>query len=62
MGQPTNKTHTHTQKKQEYVQGVLEVLVDLHDGGLVTTAVTVVGSREDGHDIFIVTPIVALHH
>ena len=41
-------------------QGVLEVLVDLHDGRLVAAAVAVVGRAEDRHDVLVVRPRVAL--
>ena len=45
----------------ELQERVLHELVDLHDGGLVTATVAVVGRGEDGDDIAIVRPIVAIH-
>ena len=37
------------------------MLVNLHDGGLITASVAVVRCAEDGHHISILAPIVALH-
>jgi len=42
-------------------EGVAHVLVDLHDGSLVSASVAVVGSREDGHHVLLVSPVVSLH-
>ena len=42
------------------LQGLVEVLVHLHDGGLVAASVAVVGGAEDGHHIHDVGPVVAL--
>lgn len=41
------------------VQGVLHVLVDLHDCGLVTATVAVVGRREDGDYVPVMRPVAA---
>ena len=41
-------------------QGVLEAIVQLHEGSLVATAVAVVGSTEDGHHVLLMAPVVAL--
>ena len=43
-------------------EGVLEGVVQLHDGGLVAAAVAVVGGGEDGDHVAVVGPVVALHH
>ena len=43
-------------------EGILEGVVKLHDGSLVSTAVAVVGGGEDGDHVPVVTPVVALHH
>mmetsp|Transcript_19392 Transcript_19392/g.56728 ORF Transcript_19392/g.56728 Transcript_19392/m.56728 type:complete len:305 (+) Transcript_19392:329-1243(+) len=37
------------------------MLIHLHDGRLIAAAVAVIGRREDGHDVHLVTPIVAVH-
>lgn len=42
-------------------EGVLESIIQLHDGRLVATAVAIVGSTEDGHYVLVMTPVVALH-
>jgi len=41
---------------------VLNTIRHLHDSGLVAAPVAVVGRGEDGHDLVIVLPLVALHH
>ena len=41
---------------------LLEVLVNIHDGGLIVAAVAIVGGGEDSGDIFIVGGCIALHH
>ncbi len=46
----------------ELEERVLQVLVDLHDGRLVATAVAVVGSAEDGDYVLVVAPVVPVHH
>ena len=43
-------------------EGVFEGVVQLHDGGLVAAPVAIVGGREDGDDVPVVRPVVALHH
>ncbi|KAB8364839.1 hypothetical protein FH972_024702 [Carpinus fangiana] len=48
-------------KKEKNVQGIFKMLVNLHDGGLVAAAVAVVRRGEDGDDIPILAPVVALH-
>lgn len=40
---------------------MLHVLIELHDGSLVTAAVAVVGRREDGNDGLFVAPVVSFH-
>ncbi len=46
----------------ELKEGILHEFVDLHDGSLVTTAVAIVGSREDSDHVPFMSPIVAIHH
>ena len=43
-------------------EGILEGVVKLHDGSLVSTAVAVVGGGEDGDHVPVMAPVVALHH
>ena len=43
-------------------EGILEGVVKLHDGSLVSTAVAVVGGGEDGDHVPVVGPVVPLHH
>ena len=43
-------------------EGILEGVVKLHDGSLVSTAVAVVGGGEDGDHVPVVRPVVPLHH
>lgn len=43
------------------LQGVLQIIVQLHYGRLITTPIAVVRSTEDGDDIALMTPIEALH-
>ena len=38
------------------------MFVDFHDGCFVTTSVTVVGCREDSHNIALLTPVIPIHH
>lgn len=42
--------------------GLLEGLIHVHDGGLVSAAVAVVGCGEDGGDVFVVGAGIALNH
>ena len=53
---------THRRPEARAVQRVVEAVVELHDGGLVAAAVAVVWRAEDGHDVLLVRPVVALHH
>jgi hypothetical protein len=41
--------------------GLIYCIVNLHNGRLVTTAITVIGSRKDSDDTAVVLPLVALH-
>lgn len=43
------------------LQGVFQMLINLHDRSLVTTSVAVIWSAEDGHHISVLAPIVSLH-
>merc|ERR1719453_292399 len=43
-------------------ESVLQVLVDLHDGGLVAAAVAVIGGTENGDRVLFMAPVVSLHH
>lgn len=45
----------------ELQERILHELIDFHDGSFVTAAVAVVGRREDGDDVAVVRPIVAIH-
>ena len=45
----------------ELQEGVLEVIVDLHDRRLVTTPVAVIRCGKNRDDVAIMCPIVALH-
>mmetsp|Transcript_1685 Transcript_1685/g.4987 ORF Transcript_1685/g.4987 Transcript_1685/m.4987 type:complete len:273 (+) Transcript_1685:109-927(+) len=49
-------------RRVELQERVLQVLVDLHHGGLVAAAVAVVRGGEDRDDVTVMAPIVALHH
>lgn len=44
-------------KDCQNAQGILEVLINFHDGRLVPAAVAIVWCREDGHDVTIVRPV-----
>lgn len=48
---PRHQRLSRTRRRVELEESVLEVLVDLHDGGLVAAAVAVVGGREDCDDL-----------
>lgn len=41
---------------------VFQVLIDLHDGCLVTAPVAVIGGRKESHYIPILTPVIPLHY
>ena len=41
-------------------EGVLQMLVNLHDSSLVTTAVAVIWRTENRNDIAILAPVIAL--
>jgi len=43
-------------------EGILQGVVELHDGSLISTSVTIIGSREDGDHISVMGPVVPLHH
>lgn len=43
-------------------ESVFHEFVDFHDGCLVTASVAVVGSGENGDNVFFMSPIVATHH
>ena len=42
------------------VQSVFQMLIDFHDSGLVAAPIAVVWRTEDGDDILLVAPVVAL--
>lgn len=44
-----------------YSQGILQILINLHNRSLITTPVAVIRRTEDGNHIPILTPIVPLH-
>lgn len=37
------------------------MLINLHDGSLITTSVAVIGCTENGHHVPVLTPIISLH-
>lgn len=41
---------------------VINVIVNLHNGGLIATSVAIVGGREDSHHSSIVLPLITLHN
>jgi len=45
----------------ELQESVLEMLVNLHDGSLVTAAIAVVWRREDRYHVSILRPVVPVH-
>lgn len=45
------------ERRQRDLQGIFEVLVDLHDRRLIAASVTVIGSREDRNDVAVVRPV-----
>lgn len=47
-------------KRSISLQGVFQVLINLHDGSLVTTAVAVIWRTEDGDHVSVLAPVVAL--
>lgn len=49
-------------RRVELEEGILQVLVDFHDSSLVAAAIAIVGCTEDCDYMFLVTPVVALHH
>lgn len=59
-----NIMHTHAKERESNnnLQGLVEVLVHLHNGRLVAAAVAVVGGAEDSHHVHRVRPVVAVHH
>ena len=46
---------------QIHSQGILQMLIDLHNRCLITASVTVIGRTEYCDDVPILTPVVALH-
>ena len=46
----------------ELQEGILESVVQLHDGGLVAAAVAVVRGGEDRHYVPVVGPVVPFHY
>lgn len=57
----SNRDKHKKDKKVGYAQGVFQVLVNLHDCGLVTTAVAVIRGGKYRNDVSVLTPVVALH-
>ena len=45
----------------ELEERVFAMVVHLHNGGFVATSVAVVGCGENGHNVTVVRPIVAIH-
>jgi len=50
-----------TRSRVELKEVVLHELINLHDGGLITTAVAIVGCGEDSDDVALVRPVVSVH-
>ena len=48
-------------KAESDLQGILQMLIDLHYRSLITASVAIVWSGEDGHHVPILAPIVSLH-
>ena len=46
----------------EDLKVTLQILVHLHDRGNIPTAIAVVGSRPDRHQLIVEHPLVSLHH
>lgn len=46
----------------ELQERVLESIIQFHNGCLVTAAVAVVRCAEDGHNIALMAPVIALHY
>ena len=45
-----------------FLAAAIDRVVNFHDCCLITTPVTIIGSRKDGHDASVVLPLVSLHH
>lgn len=43
------------------LRGLVDGIVDFHNGGLVSTPVTIIGSRKNRHYLPIVLPLISLH-
>ena len=43
------------------LRSLIHGIVDLHNCGLISTSVTIVGGRENGNDLSIVLPLIAFH-
>jgi len=41
---------------------IFKLIVKFHNGGLISTAIAVVGSRKDSDDVSIMTPVVPFHY
>ena len=50
-----------SRRRVELKEGVLHVLIELHNSSLVTAAVAIVGRREDGDDRLLMAPVVTFH-
>lgn len=53
---------TTSRSRVKLKEGVFKMFINLHDSSLVTTAITVVRSREDCHNILFMAPIVTIHN
>lgn len=60
-GTASNVRLGSSRSRVELQEGMLHVLIELHDGRLVAAAVAVVGRREDRDDRLFVAPVVAFH-
>jgi hypothetical protein len=50
------------QEKLIYLQGLVQELVHLHDGGLIATSIAIIRRREYCDDIHVVRPIAPIHN
>lgn len=55
-----NVSITPTINKEMYLQCIFHVLINFHDGSLITATITVVGCTKDGYYISVLSPVVSL--
>lgn len=59
---PRDQRLSSTRRRIKLQERLVQVLVHLHDGRLVTTAVAVVGRAEDRDHVHQVRPVISLKH